>query len=250
MKKIRTLIIEDEVPAREILQSYLKEIPEIEVIGEAQDGFSGIKAITELKPDLIFLDIQMPKLNGFEMLELIEERPEIIFTTAYDQFALKAFELNAVDYLMKPFHKERLAEAVQKAAEKLCKNVTNKPPLSEILAKKPENSAPISRIVVKKANAINIIPVDKIKYFASEDDYVMIHHTDGKALKQQTMKYYEDNLPKEQFVRVHRSYIVKISEIKKIEPYGKDNHVAILNSGERIPVSRSGFALLKGELDF
>ena len=250
MNKIRTLIIEDEVPAREILQSYLKEIPEIEVIGEAHDGFSGLKAIAELKPDLIFLDIQMPKLTGFEMLELIEERPEIIFTTAYDQFALKAFELNAVDYLMKPFHKERLIDAVQKAAGKLNNDKANKPPVSEILAKKPANFAPLSRIVVKKANAINIIPIDNIRYFAAEDDYVMIYYTDGKALKQQTMKYFEDNLPEELFVRTHRSYIVKISEIKKIEPYGKDNHVAILNSGERIPVSKSGFALLKGELDF
>ena len=247
MKKLRTLIIEDEVPAREILQSYLKEIPEIEVVGEAQDGFSGLKAITELKPDLVFLDIQMPKLNGFEMLELIEERPEIIFTTAYDQFAIKAFELNAADYLMKPFHKERLAKAVQKVAEKLYNSTVNKPPVSEILAKKPENTSPLSRIVVKKGNAINIIPVDKIKYLASEDDYVMIHHADGKALKLQTMKYYEDNLPKERFVRIHRSHIVNISEIKKIEPYGKDNHIAILNSGERIPVSRAGFSLLKEE---
>jgi two-component system LytT family response regulator len=250
MKKIRTLIIEDEVPAREILQNYLKEIPEIEVVGEAHDGFSGIKAIAELKPDLIFLDIQMPKLTGFEMLELIDERPEIIFTTAYDQYALKAFELNAVDYLMKPFHKTRLIDAVQKAAAKLYQNTTNKPPVSQILAKKPENSAPLTRIVVKKANAINIIPVDEIKYFAAEDDYVMIYHTAGKALKQQTMKYYEDNLSKEQFVRAHRSYIVKISEIKKIEPFGKDNHVAILNSGERIPISKSGFSLLKQELGF
>ena len=250
MKILRTLIIEDEVPAREILQSYLKEIPEIEVVGEAHDGFSGLKAIAKLKPDLIFLDVQMPKLNGFEMLELIEERPEIIFTTAYDQFALKAFELNAADYLMKPFHKERLVKAVMKVIEKFNKNETNKTPVSEILAKKPENSAPLSRVVVKKGNAINIIPVDKIKYFAAEDDYVMIHYSEGKALKQQTMRYYEDNLPKEQFARVHRSYIVKISEIKKIEPYGKDNHVAILNSGERIPVSCSGFSLLKGELEF
>ena len=250
MKKIRTLIIEDEIPAKEILHSYLTEIPEIEVVGEAQDGFSGIKAIAELKPDLIFLDIQMPKLNGFEMLELIDERPEIIFTTAYDQFALKAFELNAIDYLMKPFHKERLIEAVQKVVEKLYRNEANNPPVYEILAKKTENLIPLSRIVVKKANAINIIPIDKIKYFAAEDDYVMIYHEDGKALKQQTMKYYEDNLPKEQFVRVHRSYIIKISEINKIEPYGKDNHIAILNSSERIPISRSGFALLKEKLNF
>jgi len=250
MAKIKVIIIEDEAPARDILKHYLKDHSDIEIVAECQDGFEGLKSITEFKPDLVFLDIQMPKLSGFEMLEVIDERPEIIFTTAFDQFALKAFELNAVDYLLKPFHKERLTEALLKVREKIQSGATLKPPLSELLSKQPESSAPLSRIVVRKANAINIISVEKIKYVAAEDDYVMIYHSEGKALKQQTMKYYEDNLPHKDFIRVHRSFIVRVSEIKKIEPYGKDNHIAILHSGERIPVSRSGFSNLKKELEF
>lgn len=250
MNTIRTIIIEDEAPARDLLRHYLKDHSDIEIVAECQDGFTGLKAISEHKPDLIFLDIQMPKLTGFEMLEVTEERPEVIFTTAYDQFALRAFELNAADYLLKPFHKERLGEAIQKVRDNMSAGTTAKKPVNELISKRPENSAPLSRIVVRKATAINIIPLEKIRYVAAEDDYVMIYHTEGKALKQQTMKFYEDNLPHEDFVRVHRSFIIRISEIKKIEPYGKDNHVAVLHGGEKIPVSRSGFSHLKEELGF
>lgn len=250
MNTIRTIIIEDEAPARDLLRHYLKDHSDIEIVAECQDGFTGLKAISEHKPDLIFLDIQMPKLTGFEMLEVTEERPEVIFTTAYDQFALRAFELNAADYLLKPFHKERLGEALQKVRDKMSAGTIARKPVNELIAKRPENGAPLSRIVVRKATAINIIPLEKIRYVAAEDDYVMIYHTEGKALKQQTMKFYEDNLPHEDFVRVHRSFIIRISEIKKIEPYGKDNHVAVLHGGEKIPVSRSGFSHLKEELGF
>jgi two-component system, LytTR family, response regulator len=250
MRKLRTVIIEDEAPARELLKHYLKDIREIEVIAECSDGFTGLKTISEMKPDLIFLDIQMPKLTGFEMLEVLEERPEIIFTTAYDQFAIKAFELNAVDYLLKPFHKERLYEAVNKVIGKYGQEITEHKPANQLLSQRPEQSSPVSRIVVRKANSINIIPVDQIRYVEAEDDYVMIFHSAGKALKQQTMKYYEDNLPKSDFVRIHRSYIVKIEEIKQIEPYGKDNHIAILHSGDKLPVSRAGYKHLKEELNF
>jgi len=250
MNTIRTIIIEDEAPARDLLRHYLKDHSDIEIVAECQDGFTGLKAISGHKPDLIFLDIQMPKLTGFEMLEVTEERPEVIFTTAYDQFALRAFELNAADYLLKPFHKDRLGEALQKVRDKMSAGATARKPVNELIAKRPENSAPLSRIVVRKATAINIIPLEKIRYVAAEDDYVMIYHTEGKALKQQTMKFYEDNLPHEDFVRVHRSFIIRISEIKKIEPYGKDIHVAVLHGGEKIPVSRSGFSHLKEELGF
>ncbi len=249
MSKIRTIIIEDETPARELLRHYLKDFNEIEVVDECADGFAGLKSISENKPDLIFLDIQMPKLTGFEMLEVLDERPEIIFTTAYDQFALKAFELNAVDYLLKPFHKERLKEAVNKVAEKIRSGKTGQKPAGELLSKKPE-SAILSRVVVRKANSINIIPVDKIRYVESQDDYVMIYHSAGKALKQQTMKFYEDNLPKADFVRIHRSYIINVSEINRIEPYGKENHIAILHSGDKLPVSRSGYKQLREDLGF
>jgi len=250
MKKIRTIIIEDETPARELLKHYLKDYIEIEVIAECQDGFSGLKSISELNPDLIILDIQMPKLTGFEMLEVLEEKPEIIFTTAYDQYAIKAFELNAVDYLLKPYHKERLKEAVNKAIEKIGAGKAIPKSTGQPLSIRPEPAFSLNRVVVRKANSINIIPVDQIRYVEAQDDYVMIYHSAGKALKQQTMKFYEENLPKTDFARIHRSYIVNILEIKRIEPYGKDNHVAILQSGDKLPVSRTGYKQLKEDLNF
>jgi len=250
MEKIRTVIIDDETPARELVKFYLQEVDAVEVISECADGFSGLKTITALKPDLVFLDIQMPRLTGIELIEVLTEKPEIIFTTAYDQFAIRAFELNAVDYLMKPFAKRRFLDAVNKAVEKIQSGKGNKEPASQLLAIQPESGSQVNRIVVRKGNAINLIPVEQIRYVEAQDDYVMIFHSSGKALKQQTMKYYEDNLPKSDFVRIHRSYIVKVEEIKGIEPYGKDNHVAILHSGDRLPVSRAGYKHLKEELKF
>src|SRR5450759_1076145 len=155
MEKIRILIIDDETPARELIKHYLKEVESIEVIAECSDGFSGLKTITALKPDLVFLDIQMPRLTGIELIEVLTEKPEIIFTTAYDQFAIRAFELNAVDYLMKPFPKRRFIDAVNKAIEKIRSGKGNKEPASQLLSKKPETSSPVNRIVVRKGNAIN-----------------------------------------------------------------------------------------------
>jgi two-component system LytT family response regulator len=250
MEIIRTVIIDDESPAREIIKHYLKEVDSIEVIAECADGFSGLKSISLLKPDLVFLDIQMPRLTGIEMLEVLTEKPEIIFTTAYDQFAIRAFELNAVDYLMKPFPKRRFLDSVKKAIDKIRSGKGNKEPASQLLSKKPEPSSPVNRIVVRKGNSINLIPVEQIRYVEAQDDYVMIFHSTGKALKQQTMKFYENNLPKSDFVRIHRSYIVKVEELKRIEPYGKDNHIAILQSGDKLPVSRAGYKHLKEELNF
>ena len=249
MAKIRTIIVEDEAPARDIIRHYLKELEDIEVVAECADGFSGLKTISALKPDLVFLDIQMPRLTGVEMLEVMTEKPAIIFTTAFDQFALKAFELNAVDYILKPFPKRRFIEAVNKAVEKIRSGTENKEP-AELLAKKPESAAPVNRIVVRKGSAINLIPVEQVKYVEAQDDYVMIHHSSGKALKQQTMKFYEENLPSNDFVRIHRSFIVRVQEINRIEPYEKDNHVAVLKSGEKLPVSRAGYKHLKEELSF
>ncbi len=247
MEKIRIVIIDDETPAREIIKHYLKEVEDIEIVAECADGFTGLKTISTLKPDLVFLDIQMPRLTGIELVEVLTEKPEIIFSTAYDQYAIRAFELNAVDYLMKPYQKRRFLEAVKKAIDKIH---SGKAPASQLLAKLPEPVSPVNRIVVRKGNAINLIPVEQIRYVEAQDDYVMIFHTTGKALKQQTMKFYEDNLPKSDFVRIHRSYIVKVEEIKGIEPYGKDNHIAILHSGDKLPVSRSGYKHLKEELKF
>ncbi len=250
MEKIRTIIIDDETPAREIIKHYLKELDYIDIIAECADGFTGLKTITMMKPDLIFLDIQMPRLTGIEMLEVMTEKPEVIFSTAYDQFAIRAFELNAVDYLLKPFAKRRFLDAVKKATDRIRSGSEKNEAANRILAKMPEPLSPVSRVVVRKGNAINLIPVDEIKFVEAQDDYVMIHHTGGKAMKQQTMKYYEDNLPGTDFVRIHRSYIVRVREINKIEPYGKDTHVALLKSGDKLPVSRSGYQLLRDELKF
>jgi len=250
MKKIRIIIIDDEAPAREIVKYYLQEVDDIDVIAECADGFSGLKSISAMKPDLVFLDIQMPRLTGIELIEVLTEKPEIIFTTAFDQFALRAFELNAVDYLLKPFQKRRFLEAVNKAIIKIRSGKGNKEPANQILSKKPEPSSTINRIVVRKGSSINLIPVEEIKYVEAQDDYVMIYHSEGKALKQQTMKYYEENLPSSDFVRIHRSYIVKVEQIKRIEPYGRDSHIAILHSADKLPVSRAGYKHIKEQLNF
>jgi two-component system LytT family response regulator len=249
MNKIRTVIVEDEAPAREILRYYLKDHPEIDIIAECSDGFSGLKTISMQKPELVFLDIQMPRLTGFEMIEVMTEKPVIIFTTAYDQFAIKAFEMNAIDYLLKPFPKERLDSALKKAFEKLGREKEEEnPSAQELLEKLPKPQSPLNRIIVRKGNAINLITVDQVKYFEAQDDYVMIHHSSGKALKQQSMKFYEENLSPSDFVRIHRSYIVRVAEISRIEPYSKDTHLAILKTGEKLPVSRTGYKQLKDEM--
>ena len=246
--KIRALIIDDEELARELVKNYTSDIEMLFVIGECQNGFDGIKAIQELKPDLVFLDIQMPKLNGFEMLELLDEIPEVIFITAHNQFAIKAFELNAVDYLLKPYPKERLTAAVEKAINKIVhKEVKNdkvrhlvKEPLTEKL----------ERVVVKSASKIKVIPVQKINYLEAQDDYVMIYTDEGKHLKQATMKYFEDNLDPGTFIRVHRSYIVRIDQVVQMEPYGKDTYIAKLKTGAKVNISKSGLKNLKDKLHF
>ena len=241
---IKCLIIDDEPLARSIVADYLQKHPDIEVAQECGDGFEGIKAIKQHQPDLIFLDIQMPKINGFEMLELLEEQPGVIFTTAFDNYALKAFEANAVDYLLKPFSQERFNAALKKWQEKRTIETAEKPTidLNEIPGKQPEERA---RIVVKAGNDIRIIPVQEVLYLEAYDDYVKIHTKDGLFLKKKTMGYYEQTLDPAQFVRVHRSFIVPISQLTRIEPLEKDSHVALLKNGTRIPLSKSGYTKLR-----
>ncbi|MEZ5000251.1 MAG: LytTR family DNA-binding domain-containing protein [Bacteroidales bacterium] len=247
---IRAIIIEDEEPAREIMKHYLLGHPGVELVAECADGFCGLKKIQELNPDLVFLDIQMPKLTGLELLEVLEEKPEIIFTTAYDEYAIRAFDMNAVDYLLKPFSQERFDAAVNKALDRLSEKKSSSDTISSLQSRRPEGSPLISRIVVRKGTAISFIPVSAIIYLESEDDYVMIWHREGKALKQQTMKFYEENLPENDFARIHRSYIVALEQIEKIEPYGKDTYKAILKNGKSLPVSRSGYKILKEKISF
>ncbi len=246
--EIRVLIIDDEELARELVKNYIKGIPDLLLIGECSNGFEGIKAIQELKPDLILLDIQMPKLNGFEMLELLEEMPEIIFITAHNHYAINAFELNAVDYLLKPYSSERLISAIQKAITKIRTEVTPKDNIQKLVSQPLTEK--LERVVVKSINKIKVIPVEKINYLEAQDDYVMIYTDEGKHLKQATMAYFEENLDKSEFIRIHRSYIVKIGLVVQLEPYGKDNYVAKLKNGVTLRVSKSGLKNLKEKLHF
>jgi two-component system LytT family response regulator len=245
MNNIKAVIIDDEKLGRDIIKNYLTSFPSIELTAECSNGFEGIKAINDLKPDLIFLDIQMPKINGFEMLEVIEEPPVIIFTTAFDQYALKAFEVNATDYLMKPFALDRFKEAVNKAL----KQIELKEPFAqkaEALVKSNDSrEGYLDRVVVKTSQKIVIIPVSDIVYMESQDDYVMIHTPQGKFLKQKTMKFFEERLDPKEFVRIHRAFIVRLKSIKQIELFEKESYRAILHTGEKLAVSKTGYQKLK-----
>jgi two-component system, LytTR family, response regulator len=247
---ITALIIDDEELARELIKSYLKEFTFIEVVGECSNGFEGLKSINELKPDLVFLDIQMPKLTGFEMLELLDDKPFIIFTTAYNEFAIKAFESNAVDYLLKPFSLERFQSALNKVTERIKNNEKSEPVSEKLVAHVAESQETIERVVVKTGNKIHVITTDKIFYLESQDDYVMIYTESGKHLKHQTMKYFESHLDPSEFIRIHRGYLVRIPQIAQLEQFGKESYVLVLKSGTKLPVSKSGYSRLKEVLNF
>lgn len=249
MSKIKTIIIDDESLSVELIRSYLDAHEDIEIVAECGNGFEALKAIHHCEPDLLFLDIMMPKLNGFEMLELLEERPVVIFSTAYDNYALEAFERNAVDYLLKPYDQERLDAALDKAREKIRLQQKNAPELLSLI-KYHQETGELSRIVVRDGSKINIIAVEKIHYLKAMDDYVCIYTAEGKYLKQQTMKYYQKHLPSRDFVRIHRSYILAISQLQKLEAYTKDSHMAILKQDRQLPVSRSGYSRLRELLNF
>ncbi len=253
MHMIRMIIVEDERPARDLLRAYLEKFSGIELIGEYDNGFDGLKAINETKPDAVFLDVQMPKLTGLEMLEVMEHHPEVIFTTAYDQFAIRAFEQNAVDYLLKPFSRDRFSEAISKLEARIKSKNENggeEIGIEKIKMHLAESDEKLHRVVIKKAGKIHVISANDINYLEAQDDYVMIYTNEGRYLKQQTMKYFEKHLDPQQFVRVHRSYITNITCIERIEPYEKSNFILILKDGNKVPVSRSGMQVLKENLDF
>jgi two-component system, LytTR family, response regulator len=241
---MKCIIIDDEPLARSIIREYLQKYSDLEIVEECGDGFEGVKAIMKHKPDLIFLDIQMPKINGFEMLELVEEAPSVIFTTAFDEYAIKAFEANAIDYLLKPFSEERFDNAIKKWKHQ--SQTTASQPVQNLIEIATANtSEKKSRIVVKSGIDIKIIPIEEIHFFEAFDDYVKIHTKDKFYLKKKTMSFYENILPHNNFVRVHRSFIISIDQITKIEPLEKDSHIALLKSGTKIPLSRAGYARLK-----
>ena len=240
---ITAIIIDDEPLARSLLREYLEALPQVNVVAECSDGFEGVKAILQHQPQLIFLDIQMPKINGFEMLELVPQPPAVIFTTAFDEYAMRAFETHAIDYLLKPFSQERLVKAVEKFMANGARQGLK--PLLETTAHHP---AQHDRVVVKNGGKIKIIPVADIHYLEAADDYVKIFTKEGSFLKNKTLAFFESSLPPEQFVRTHRSCLVHVQEITKIEPYEKEGFMLILRSGAQVPVSRSGYAKLKGVL--
>lgn len=239
----KAVIIDDEPLSREIVKAYLKSFPEIEVVQECGDGFEGVKAIQQHNPDLIFLDIQMPKITGFEMLELIDQKPAVIFITAYDSFAIKAFEANAVDYLLKPVAEDRFRSAILKWKSQV--TPSSPEPMERVLNAMSNGAGQQNRIVVKTGSKVKIIPAHEILYLEADDDFVKIFTAEGSFLKNKTMSFYEQSLDAAQFVRVHRSYIVQINQITKIEPYQKETHLAILRDGKQIPVSKTGYAKLK-----
>jgi two-component system LytT family response regulator len=245
---MKAIIIDDEPLARSIVKEYLQSYPDIEVAQECNDGFEGVKAINQHQPDLIFLDIQMPKINGFEMLELVEELPAVIFTTAFEEHAIRAFEVNAVDYLLKPFSKDRFEKALQKWLAS--RSTTAAPQQTAQLLETASTSMPAqsNRIVVKINGKIKIIPVQDVHYLEAADDYVKIITQEGAFLKNKTMSFFEQTLDPQQFARVHRSYILNVNQVTRIEPYEKENHLAILRTGAKVPVSKTGYPRLKTAL--
>jgi len=249
MQKITAIIVDDEPLAREIIRNYSLSNQQLEVVAECGDGFEALRQIQSFKPELLFLDIQMPKLDGFELLEVLEYQPVIIFTTAFDQFALKAFEMNAVDYLLKPFAKERFDTAIQKAIQRVyvTKNEAVKP-IESLKSHLAEVRGIIDRIVTRLGSKVTVIPVDRIWYLESADDYVMIYSELGNHLKEKTMKYFEEHLPQDNFVRIHRSSIINMSQIAAIEPYTKDTHVITLRCGAKLKASSEGYKKLRAML--
>ncbi|WP_317898742.1 LytR/AlgR family response regulator transcription factor [Aurantibacillus circumpalustris] len=246
MKKI--VIIDDEPLARSIVMEYLQNLANVEVVAECNNGYEGVKAIMIHKPDLIFLDIQMPKINGFEMLELIDTIPSVIFATAFDEYAIKAFEANAVDYLLKPFSKERFDVAINKWLSKTEDDKSSEKNIYNLLENTTKQNDEKNRIVVKTNSEITIVPVSDVVYIEAYDDYVKIFTKDTYYLKKKTMNYYEQVLDPAKFFRAHRSYIFNLQHLTRIEPLEKNSHVVLLKSGKKIPLSRPSYSKLKSML--
>jgi two-component system, LytTR family, response regulator len=236
---LRAVIVDDEELARAFLRELLRPHSDIAIAAECANGFEAVKAVSEHSPDLLFLDVQMPKLDGFEVLELIDPGPAVIFITAFDQYAMRAFDAHAVDYLLKPFGPDRFERALERAKARLGER--NLP--TDIAAERPAAERP-QRIVVKDGTKVHVIPLDKLDYVEAQDDYVALHSGGKSYLKQQPIGSLEAVLDPARFVRIHRSAIVNLERVARIEPYGKESRLAILQDGTKLPVSRSGYARL------
>jgi two-component system LytT family response regulator len=240
LSRLRTVVVDDEAPARTLLGEYLAAHPDVEVVAECANGFEAVKAVTELHPDLLFLDIQMPKLDGFEVLDLVGTGPAVVFVTAYDEYALRAFDVHAVDYLLKPYGPERLATALERVRGRLTAH--DRAPIGEIVAAARRREVPAHRILVRDGSRVHVVPVDELDYVEAQDDYVCLHTRGRRHLKEQTMGDIEAVLDPARFVRIHRSFILNIERLARVEPYAKDSRVAILRDGTKLPVSRAGYA--------
>ena len=245
-RKIHAVVVDDEELSRQVLRELLQAHAEIEIVAECANGFEAVKVIAQQKPDLLFLDVQMPKLDGFEVLALTGTDMAVIFVTAYDQYALRAFEAHAVDYLLKPFGADRLETALARVKERLGGHL---PPPAELAAEARPPEQYSERVVVKDGTRVHIIPIAKLDYAEAQDDYVALCSEGKKHLKQQPISSLEKSLDPRRFPRIHRSYIVNLERVAKIEPYGKDTHVVVLTSGAQLPVSRAGYTRLRELLD-
>jgi two-component system LytT family response regulator len=242
---LKVVIVDDEPLARAVVREYLGGHPGVEVIAECGNGFEAVKAVTELSPDLVFLDVQMPKLSGFEVLELLGREVPVIFTTAYDQYALRAFEVHAVDYLLKPFSEDRFAEALSRARERLHARAQGGADADvEALTEAVRSKGPLERVLIRDGAQVHVLPVDRIDYVEAQDDYVCFIADGRQYLKDQTLAAVEGLLDPARFVRIHRSYLLNIERIARVELYAKDSRIAILRDGRRLPVSRAGYARL------
>jgi two-component system LytT family response regulator len=242
MNKLRVVIADDEDLARSLVREYLRDVPDIDIIAECTNGFEAVKIVTESKPDLLLLDIQMPRLDGFEVLDLIGRETNVIFVTAYDQYAIRAFDVHAVDYLLKPFSPERLGEALTRARNKIGRVEPVSPAALAAAARTPGTR--LERVVIRDGGNVHVLPLGRIDYLEAQDDYVCYRAEGKRYLKQQTLADAESALDPARFVRIHRSYILNLDRLAKLELYAKDSHTAILQDGTRLPVSRSGYSRL------
>jgi two-component system LytT family response regulator len=239
---IRVAVVDDEALARLVLREYLAALPDVEVVAECANGFEAVKVVSELQPDLLLLDVQMPKLDGFEVLDLVGRDVAVIFVTAYDQYALRAFEVHAVDYLLKPFSAERLAEALARARERLSRG-ERLPAAAIAKASRPVNSH-ASRVLVRDGSRVHVLPVPKIAYVQAQDDYAAFFCDGKEYLKEQTLTEVESSLDPAKFVRIHRSYVLNLDWLSRVELDERENRIAILTDGRRLPVSRAGYTRL------
>jgi len=239
---LRVVVVDDEPLARAVVREYVAAHPGVEIVAECANGFEAVKAVSELSPDLMFLDVQMPKLSGFEVLELIGRTVPVIFTTAYDQYALSAFEVHAIDYLLKPFSAERFAEALTRARERLA--ARDAMPVEALVDQTRNKQTPLERVLIRDGSRVHVLPIDTIDYVEAQDDYVAFHAGGKSYLKDQTLAAVEGLLDPARFVRIHRSYLLNIDRIARVELYAKDSRVAILKDAVKLPVSRAGYARL------